>query len=896
MRNIKKLMVLLAASTLLLAACNQKKDEGKKDDPTPVEPGGDDKEHVHDFHYKHNEDEHWTECECGETTAKVAHDFTETVTTQPTCTAEGVKTFSCVCGYSFTRSIDALGHSWDEGVVTTQPTATTPGEMTYTCTRPGCGATKTEPIEASVAIVEDADTVLAGYSKVYRLDVNAATLGFETAIEISDMDLDVEVAVKIVDGGDGVFYHPVIGGTEFQWITNEENTGGWADVYETWYKKSAKLTTDGKLTVKFEDYEQRQFPVGAKLYVAVEVINWKCAVDTAKTYEEGYTVYAVEVLKETGSFVAKINAGKASTEFVGAVNVEGGTTWVGVKGNNLDLWYRPEWHDGDWWVGYETWKEFSATTDDNNFISFEVNEYDAKFTAGTKLYVALKEAPQVKFTFVQTNRAVEGFSKVFELAFTSPSNSIETNEVVGKAGEIIKGAFTILSDSESVYFQPQIGDSTDKYFHSGDSWWVKFGDYTPFNATLDADGKLNIKINDYLGAQFPTGSILVIAFNGDDGLGYIVGKSNKTVDGYEDVYAIDIVKDINTFETKIACGAANAEVIGKVTVESGSDSVYFEPQIGDLAGTFWHAGDDWWTKFGDFKGFSATLDADGKLAVKIKDFSDVAFPAGSSIHIAVKPVPTETISVYKSTSYPITGYQDIYCIEVNKPTLAFDASVLCGEAGADIEGKFTIVCPESVYFNPQIGSSTDKWFKGGDGWSEDFGNLVAFTATLDAEGKLTVHVGDYGTNFPAESKIYIAVKAVDHSAPVCTVETSSEALPDGVTGQVYKVTLTEENIAHFSAKIPCTASGSGKLYVKVGEDIGDAWLIANTEDSWGSIMCNKNYGWSNHVNEWMNQDCTVTSDGETAPVYFSSANAGGGTDNPIAYTNGLVIYVAIIMA
>ncbi len=120
------------------------------------------------------------------------------VTTEPTCTTEGVRTFTCTrCGETRTETIEALGHNlikteaknatcteagnieywtcercgkifsdaegtteitledtvinalghaWDEGVVTTEPTCTETGVKTFTCTR--CGETRTETIEA----------------------------------------------------------------------------------------------------------------------------------------------------------------------------------------------------------------------------------------------------------------------------------------------------------------------------------------------------------------------------------------------------------------------------------------------------------------------------------------------------------------------------------------------------------------------------------------------------------------------------------------------------------------------------------------------------------------------------------------------------------------------------
>lgn len=69
------------------------------------------------------------------------------VTTAPTCTADGVKTFTCsLCGGSYTEVVAALGHDYDEGVVTTAPACTEAGVKTITCSL--CGDAYTEQIPA----------------------------------------------------------------------------------------------------------------------------------------------------------------------------------------------------------------------------------------------------------------------------------------------------------------------------------------------------------------------------------------------------------------------------------------------------------------------------------------------------------------------------------------------------------------------------------------------------------------------------------------------------------------------------------------------------------------------------------------------------------------------------
>ena len=80
-----------------------------------------------------------------------AHDYQFTKNVAPTCTADGYDLYTCSgCGATEKRnSKPALGHKWDSGTVTTEPTEATPGERTYTCTV--CGATRTETIPATGA-------------------------------------------------------------------------------------------------------------------------------------------------------------------------------------------------------------------------------------------------------------------------------------------------------------------------------------------------------------------------------------------------------------------------------------------------------------------------------------------------------------------------------------------------------------------------------------------------------------------------------------------------------------------------------------------------------------------------------------------------------------------------
>ncbi len=144
-------------------------------------------EHIHTYstEWTMDENEHWHAATCAHTTEvkdKAAHTWDGgNVTTQPTETTKGVKTYTCtVCGQTKTEEVpmlehihtystewtvdenehwhaatcahttevqDKAAHSWDEGSITKEPTATEKGEKTYNCTV--CGHKKTEEIPAT---------------------------------------------------------------------------------------------------------------------------------------------------------------------------------------------------------------------------------------------------------------------------------------------------------------------------------------------------------------------------------------------------------------------------------------------------------------------------------------------------------------------------------------------------------------------------------------------------------------------------------------------------------------------------------------------------------------------------------------------------------------------------
>lgn len=81
------------------------------------------------------------------TVPALEHQWNEgVVTREPTCTGEGVKTFTCAqCHNTKTEPIPALGHDWGEWVVTIPATEEMDGSETRTCQRDS-NHTETQPI------------------------------------------------------------------------------------------------------------------------------------------------------------------------------------------------------------------------------------------------------------------------------------------------------------------------------------------------------------------------------------------------------------------------------------------------------------------------------------------------------------------------------------------------------------------------------------------------------------------------------------------------------------------------------------------------------------------------------------------------------------------------------
>lgn len=82
------------------------------------------------------------------TEAPHEHNYTEVITTEATCEADGVKTFTCECGDSYTEPITATGHIFETYASNNDATFTADGTETAKCN--GCDVTDTRTAEGSM--------------------------------------------------------------------------------------------------------------------------------------------------------------------------------------------------------------------------------------------------------------------------------------------------------------------------------------------------------------------------------------------------------------------------------------------------------------------------------------------------------------------------------------------------------------------------------------------------------------------------------------------------------------------------------------------------------------------------------------------------------------------------
>lgn len=117
------------------------------------------------------------------------HAYTDAVTLESTCMAEGVKTFTCECGDSYTEVIPATGHQFVSYVSNNDATYLADGTETATCV---CGETDVRVAEGSKLNYTYADANKTMYAKS---SVNVRSLPSTDGEKLGSLNLNDEVAV-----------------------------------------------------------------------------------------------------------------------------------------------------------------------------------------------------------------------------------------------------------------------------------------------------------------------------------------------------------------------------------------------------------------------------------------------------------------------------------------------------------------------------------------------------------------------------------------------------------------------------------------------------------------------------------------------------------------------------
>ena len=156
--------------------------------------------HTYDRSEKLDELTHKRACECG-AFVPAEHAWNQGVITQPaTHTTEGIQTFSCACGETYTVPVAMLTdlHDWDEGKITIPATHMTDGVKTFCCIDPACDATKTEDI-ARLGVHEwDNGTVIVPATHTSEGQVHFMCICGETRDEAIDKLSDHEWGEGVV--------------------------------------------------------------------------------------------------------------------------------------------------------------------------------------------------------------------------------------------------------------------------------------------------------------------------------------------------------------------------------------------------------------------------------------------------------------------------------------------------------------------------------------------------------------------------------------------------------------------------------------------------------------------------------------------------------------------------
>ena len=118
------------------------------------------------------------------------HSYTETITTDATCTEDGVKTYTCECGDTYTEAIPATGHSFTNYVYNEDATYDADGTETAKCDN--CDETDTRTAEGTQLSYTYTDMDATKYAKS---SVNVRNMPGTDGDKLGSLSFNQEVKV-----------------------------------------------------------------------------------------------------------------------------------------------------------------------------------------------------------------------------------------------------------------------------------------------------------------------------------------------------------------------------------------------------------------------------------------------------------------------------------------------------------------------------------------------------------------------------------------------------------------------------------------------------------------------------------------------------------------------------
>lgn len=192
------------------------------------------------------------------TEAPHEHNYTEKVTVEATCEADGEKTFTCECGDTYTEVIPATGHVFENYVSNNNATYEADGTETATCSM--CGVVDTRTAEGSMLAYTYTDMDTTKYAKS---TVNVRNMPIADSEKLGDLSTNDEVKVtgqcnetgwyRIEYDGNVAYVsdsYLVDNKVETQTATNNNNTSSVANASSDFPNEllTRYVTPDGKIS------------------------------------------------------------------------------------------------------------------------------------------------------------------------------------------------------------------------------------------------------------------------------------------------------------------------------------------------------------------------------------------------------------------------------------------------------------------------------------------------------------------------------------------------------------------------------------------------------------------------------------------------------------------------